>query len=134
MQVGDLTTLFHYCSTPGCDAPNQYYYGRGYIQLTWCGNYRAASNAIFGDARLVNDPDFVARDEKTAWDTSYWYWGNNVHNAPGVSSGQFGASTKAINGALECGGRSNTPWVRFEKYKKVRQAFGLPGDGDPSGC
>ena len=81
----------------------------------------------------MTDPDFVARDERTAWDTAFWYWRERVHSRPGVSSGQFGVTTKAING-MECGGGSNIPWIRFEKYKKVRQAFGLPGDGDPSGC
>jgi predicted chitinase len=31
-----------------CDAPGQDYYGRGYIQLTWCYNYRDASNELYG--------------------------------------------------------------------------------------
>lgn len=84
--------------TPGCDAPGQYYYGRGYIQLTWCDNYRAASAGIFGNDRLVGDPDAVAREDAIAWQTAFWYWGNRVHDAPGVQAGQFGASTKAING------------------------------------
>lgn len=61
---------------PGCDAPGQYYYGRGYIQLSWCEwNYRPASRDIFGDDTLVRDPDMVARDESTAWATAWWFWG-----------------------------------------------------------
>jgi len=60
--------------TPDCDAPAQHYFGRGYIQLTWCYNYKPASQDIFGDDTLVRDPDRVARDEQTAWDTAFWYY------------------------------------------------------------
>lgn len=59
---------------PGCDKPGKDYYGRGYIQLTWCYNYKAASQELYGDESLVNDPDKVARDENVAWDTAFWYW------------------------------------------------------------
>ncbi|OXA54700.1 Chitinase 4 [Folsomia candida] len=103
---------------PGCDAPGQYYYGRGYIQLSWCEwNYQTASRDIFGDDRLVNDPDMVARDEG------------------GAQHGQFGSSTRAINGALECDGANpGLAQKRFQIYGNVRRAFGLAGSGDPSGC
>lgn len=57
-----------------CDAPDQHYYGRGYIQLSWCYNYRSASQSLFGDMRLVSDPDMVARDENLAWNTAFWFW------------------------------------------------------------
>jgi hypothetical protein len=60
--------------TPGCDVPGQTYYGRGYIQLTWCFNYGPASTDLFGDGRLVTDPDIVAREETVAWDTAFWFW------------------------------------------------------------
>lgn len=59
-------------ATPACDAPGQYYFGRGYIQLSWCYNYRPASMALFGDDRLVRDPDMVAREEQVSWDTAFW--------------------------------------------------------------
>lgn len=35
------------------------YYGRGPLQLTWNYNYGQVSRAIFGDNRLLNDPDMV---------------------------------------------------------------------------
>lgn len=126
------------CECPGwccgCEAAGQYYFGRGYIQLTWCGNYRAASNDIFGNDRLVQDPDIVARDDSIAWRTTFWFWATNVHNAPGVQEGQFGSATNAINGPKECGTGSPTPARRFEIYGNVRAAFGLDGPGDSSGC
>lgn len=58
----------------------------------------AASKAIFGDNRLVMDPDSVAKRDDIAWQTAFWYWGTRVHNQPGVQQGRFGATTKAING------------------------------------
>jgi hypothetical protein len=35
------------------------FYGRGYVQLTWERNYRKASQALYGDTRLVTDPDLL---------------------------------------------------------------------------
>lgn len=123
----------HY-RTPGCDAPGRYYYGRGYIQLTWCYNYIAASQDLYGDVRLVNNPDQVADIEDYAWATAFWYWSKNVHDNGGAT-GQFGATTNAINGGLECvGGPNDKAQARFRIYGNIRAAFGLAGAGDPSGC
>jgi len=121
--------------TPGCDAPGQRYFGRGYIQLSWCYNYQPASQALFGDDTLVRDPDHVARDENTAWNTAFWFWQVNVHWRDGVAQGRFGVTTRAINGGLECdGAHQDTARHRFQMYRTVRRVFGLPGDGDETGC
>jgi predicted chitinase len=122
--------------TPGCDAPGQYYFGRGYIQLSWCYNYRPASQDLFGDDRIVRNPDLVATDEQIAWDTAFWFWKVNVQNKPGVSQGRFGETTKAINGGLECGAGGNQAAARkrYAMYGKVRAAFGLQGPGIENGC
>ena len=48
------------------------YRGRGFIQLTGKGNYSAASKAIYGDDRLVVNPDMV-NDPAVAADVSAWY-------------------------------------------------------------
>lgn len=146
-------------ATPGCDADGKHYFGRGYIQLSWCPNYKSASQDLYQDARLVSDPDSVASNESYAWDTAFWFWkvilfllysntmiistGNyvlvcqaNVHGKPGVSDNQFGATTKAINGALECDVASGQSIAkeRFTLYGKVRGGFGLSGPGNPAGC
>lgn len=111
-----------------------YYYGRGFIQLTWDYNYRAASRALYGDDRLLHNPDLVLADD-VSWLVSFWYWSANVHNAPGVQQGQFGAATNAINGALECrGAYQATAKKRFEMYKRIFQAFGLSGTPNENGC
>jgi predicted chitinase len=48
------------------------YRGRGYIQLTGKSNYAQASQAVFGDDRLVKDPDLV-NDPKVAAEVVAWY-------------------------------------------------------------
>jgi len=123
-------------ATAGCDAPGKYYYGRGYIQLSWCYNYKPASLDLYKDERLVSNPDLVAESEEVAWETSFWYWKTAVHNQEGVSDGKFGVTTRAINGQLECWGGYyvERARARFEIYKKIRSAFGLPGNGNESGC
>jgi len=105
--------------------PNQRYFGRGYIQLTWVYNYRAASAALFHDDRLVRNPGLV-EEEDIAWDTAFWFWGSRVHDER-VRRGHFGASTVKINGAYD----SATPdSPRYRIYGNVRRAFGLQGNGD----
>ena len=133
------------CKDTGC--PGQYastgigktgktYYGRGYIQLTWDYNYDKASKALFGDSRLVDDPDQVATNDEYSWGVSFWFWDTNVHSAPGVQQGQFGAATNAINGALECKAKSNPTAVakRNDNYTKCLKAFGITDAPDTSGC
>jgi predicted chitinase len=48
------------------------YRGRGFIQLTGKSNYSAASKAIYGDDRLVKNPDMV-NDPQVAADVAAWY-------------------------------------------------------------
>lgn len=48
------------------------YRGRGFIQLTGKGNYAAASKDIFGDDRLVKNPELAATPE-VAQLTTDWY-------------------------------------------------------------
>lgn len=46
--------------------------GRGFIQITGKNNYSAASKAIFGDDRLVKNPD-MANDPAVAAEISAWF-------------------------------------------------------------
>jgi len=48
------------------------YRGRGFIQLTGKSNYAAASKAIFGDDRLVKNPDLLDNPQVAA-EVSAWY-------------------------------------------------------------
>ncbi|CAF0797668.1 unnamed protein product [Brachionus calyciflorus] len=117
------------------DYPGQKYYGRGYIQLTWSYNYKAASQDLYNDLRLYTNANQVALNDGIAWAVSFWYWKKNVHSRPGVSSGQFGATTNAINGALECSGPyTSKARQRFEIYKKVLVAFSIFEAPIENGC
>ncbi|PVV01530.1 hypothetical protein BB560_004045 [Smittium megazygosporum] len=122
----------YYCQTNDCstayssalDLPGKVYSGRGYIQLTWASNYQDASMALFGDDRLLQDPDQVSANEDIAWAVSFWYWRDRVRTDPRVAEGLFGVSTNLINGALECRGDYSTKAAkRFEIYKAVLQVF-----------
>ncbi|RKP36710.1 lysozyme-like domain-containing protein [Dimargaris cristalligena] len=111
------------------------YYGRGYIQLTWSYNYLAASKSMYGDDRLYKNPQLVASDEMTAWRTSFWFWKQHVHDIKEVQDGQFGASTRAINGGLECDGPyQDKARLRFELYTKILKIVEPDTTPDPAGC
>lgn len=69
------------------------------------------SSDLYGDDRLVTDPDMVAKDDNIAMATALWFWSKNVHRV--ATSGEFGATTRAINGGLEC-----TPSGDTSKAKK----------------
>jgi chitinase len=119
--------------SPG-DDPNKFYYGRGYIQLTWSYNYRAASQDLYGDDRLVQDPDQVAYNEDVAWQTAFWFWRVNVHNDSGVQAGQFGSATNRVNGDLECNPCRGACTNRNQIYAQVLQAFGDYESPNYAGC
>ena len=51
--------------------------GRGFIQLTGRDNYTRASEQIFGDDRLVRNPDLASRLDVGA-KIALWYWKNQV--------------------------------------------------------
>lgn len=126
------------CSDPystSPDRPGKRYYGRGYIQLTGAENYGIASRAIYGDERLLDNPDMVASDENIAFKTAGWYWKTRVGNNTGVQLGRFGDSTRAINGKLECNGQNvDKSKQRFKYYCVVFDEFDVPGSPNECGC
>jgi predicted chitinase len=100
------------------------YFGRGPMQLSHDYNYRAASQNIFGDPNvLLNDPDRVARESKTGWNTAAHFWSENVHD----KSKTFGQTLRRINGALECEGGSHGHhmWTRCDHYRGILGHLGL---------
>lgn len=114
--------------------PGKYYYGRGYIQLTWGANYKAASNALYNNDDLLNNPDQVATNEDYAWGVSFWYWKANVKPALN-NTYDFGLATKAINGALECSGSgTDIAKKRYQIYTEVLKVFEPSATPIESGC
>lgn len=105
--------------------PNKNYFGRGPLQLTWNYNYGAAGGANNFDG--LNSPETVANDPVVSFKTALWFWMTNVR--PVVTQG-FGATIRAINGAIECnGGNSGAVQARIGYYTDYCNQFGVaPGD------
>ncbi|KAI9337232.1 lysozyme-like domain-containing protein [Obelidium mucronatum] len=80
-----------------------WYYGRGYLQLTWQANYQAAADFL-GRPEIASNPDLVSNDEYTNWQVVEWYWMQKVSPVLQADGFTIGASVKAINGGIECGG------------------------------
>lgn len=76
---------------PG-DGPR--YHGRGPIQLTGRGNYRAAGQALGLD--LEGNPELAARPD-VGFRIAQWYWTSRDINAL-ADAGDFAAVTRAVNG------------------------------------
>lgn len=109
--------------------PNKKYYGRGPLQLSWNYNYGAAGNSIGFDG--LNSPETVATDAVISFKTALWFWTLNVE--PVLSQG-FGATIRAINGAVECnGGNSGAVQSRIQYYTQYCNQFGV-STGDNLSC
>lgn len=118
----------------GCPAGDLAYFGRGPIQLSWNYNYQAAGTAMGVD--LLNNPGKVAEDASVAWQTAIWFWmtstgsGTATAHAAITGTSGFGATIRAINGALECDGKQpDLVQSRVSKFRTFAQTLGVaPGD------
>jgi len=118
----------------GDQLPNngKQYYGRGYLQLSWCANYRAygASRNFNNDPNLFyNQPELLETNEMYAMDSGAWFFETIVTDR----SGQFGLTTRAINGALECFPGSTIARRRYEIFVAIATAVGMTGYSE-GGC
>lgn len=54
----------------------------------------------------------------------------------GVAEGDFGVTTRAINGGLECDNwiGQSIARLRYAMYGRIRAAWGLIGPGQERGC
>jgi predicted chitinase len=110
------------------------FYGRGYMQLSWCANYKA-----YGRDRMVNnDADYFYNNPETvattyAWDSAAWFFDTNVSD----NTGNFGLTTQAINGNLECMSSNNyigsVPQKRYQIFEALAAQVGLTGYAE-GGC
>ncbi|WP_395608926.1 glycoside hydrolase family 19 protein [Pseudomonas sp. B22129] len=85
-------------NTPEADGDGQKYRGRGLIQITGRRNYLACSQALFGDDRLLQQPE---RLEQPQWacESAAWFWQSNGLNEL-ADKDQFTTITRRINGGL----------------------------------
>lgn len=72
--------------------------GRGLIQVTGRANYQKASQALFGDDRLLKNPELLEQPEWAA-KSAAWFWSSRKLNDL-ADGAQFTDLTKRINGGL----------------------------------
>ena len=89
--------------------------GRGYIQLTGKNNYSAASKAIFGDDRLVENPDLV-NDPNIASEVVAWY----------MQKGQSGMASKL---GLDAKGGMSAEQAQLLATSQIAGTAIKPGQG-----
>jgi predicted chitinase len=79
---------------------------------------------------LLSNPDLVEKQQDLAVKTAVWFYKKNKMDGP-AKQGDFAATTRIINGKLECDGGSGAAnqKKRVATYTRVRQCFGL---GAPS--
>ncbi|UJR06871.1 hypothetical protein I4U23_011160 [Adineta vaga] len=138
-ETDGLKTMREYCA-PGCASnyagswcgiqgkPGKLYYGRGWFQLSWPCNYHAAGQALGVD--LLSNPDVVEQQPSLAVRTAVWFYQTNKMDEP-ARRGDFAATTRIINGKLECNGGPGAAnqGLRIDTYKRIRKCFGL---GEPT--
>lgn len=83
-------------NTPEADGDGQKYRGRGLIQVTGRANYAACSEALFGDARLLNTPELLEHPVYAALSAG-WFWQRAGLNTL-ADKGDFLTITRRING------------------------------------
>lgn len=122
------------------------YYGRGPLQLSYNGNYGAASEVIFGDKnKMLSDPDLVSKDAVIAFETAIYFWMTPQSLKPSahqVITGSwhptaeeklkgwtpgFALVTNIINGAIECNQGEDIPAMknRVNYYRYFLKEFGV---------
>lgn len=70
--------------------------GRGFLHLTGRENYTRASRELYGDDRLVKNPNLVATNTKVAGDTALWFWNKFIR--PNYKAADVAGVTKRLNG------------------------------------
>jgi predicted chitinase len=79
--------------------PSQHggYHGRGYIHLTHRDSYARASRDIFGDDRLLQNPDLAARPDVAAKIFTWYCTKENPSAGKSIQAGDIKATSAAIN-------------------------------------
>ena len=118
---------FMYGHRMGNEGEGYRFRGRGFIQLTGRNNYAAASEAIFGDDRLVQNPDLAAQPD-VASEVTAWFMKTNatrLGNQVGLDATGFMNQNQAnLLATSAVAGRMLTPGQSFagtEGLQRVQQ-------------
>lgn len=89
--------------------------GRGLIQITGRANYKDCSMALFGDHRLLTNPEILEQPEE-ACRSACWFWATRGLNEL-ADAEQFERITRRINGGL------NGQDKRLAYYAKAKEVL-----------
>lgn len=93
--------------------------GRGLIQVTGRFNYRACSLELFGDERLLDNPELLEFPEYAALSAA-WFWAAHGCNEI-ADTGDFRALTRRINGGYNGLAERTAFWERAERVFRDTQ-------------
>ncbi|WP_409488738.1 glycoside hydrolase family 19 protein [Pseudomonas promysalinigenes] len=102
-------------NTPQADGDGQLYCGRGLIQVTGRNNYQACSRALFGDERLLVQPQLLEQP-RWACESAAWFWHSRGLNTL-ADRGEFNRITRHINGGL------NGLQARLKLWARAREVL-----------
>jgi len=100
-------------NTPEADGDGQLYRGRGLIQITGRFNYAKCSAALFGDDRLLREPQLLEQPEWAAQSAGWFWWINELNTL--ADQGKFTTITRKINGGQNGAEDRRALWLRASK-------------------
>ena len=100
-------------NTPEADGDGQFYRGRGLIQITGRHNYLMCSIGLFGDDRLLREPELLEQPEWAA-ESAAWFWWVKLLNTL-ADQGRFTEITRKINGGQNGAADRRELWLRATK-------------------
>lgn len=103
-------------NSPEADGDGQFYRGRGLIQITGRHNYLMCSIGLFGDDRLLREPELLEQPEWAA-KSAAWFWFSKGLNVL-ADGDRFLDITRRINGG------TNGIAERRQLWGKAREVLG----------
>lgn len=97
-------------NTPEADGDGQKYRGRGLIQVTGLYNYKVCSAALYGDQRLVDQPELLEQPEGAAQSAGWFWFANGLNQLADL--GEFVKITRKINGGENGLAERRELWTR----------------------
>lgn len=88
--------------------------GRGIFQTTGRSNYKDVSRHIFGDDRLLTNPEILEQPKYAAIAALYYWKSRNL--SPLADKGDFETITKRINGGLNGWKERLSYWEKLKLY------------------
>lgn len=85
-------------NTPERDGDGKKYRGRGLIQITGAAYYLRCSQALFGDKRLLAEPELLEQPEHAAQSAGWFWWDAGLNEL--ADRDEFTRITRRINGGL----------------------------------